>query len=118
MDTLNETDLTAGDILQCETYRRPCNQNTNEKPTNQAQATFKAACSETEGSCVEFVKVCMMEFSSENARASFWHIKCNAKSTEQTEPIKQSGQTAESECEQHARKKAPCAKTDRWKETT
>lgn len=66
---------------------------------------FMAVCSESERFCEEIVKVGMLEFSSECARASFWHIKCNAKSTEQTEPIKQSGQTAESECEQHARKR-------------
>lgn len=47
----------------------------------------------------------VLEFSSERARASFWHRVRDAKSTEQTEPIKQSGQTVESEREQHARKK-------------
>lgn len=39
--------------------------------------------------------------------ASFWHIKCDAKSTEHTEPIKQRGQTAESETDKHARER-PC----------
>lgn len=66
---------------------------------------FKAVCGESERRCEEFVKVGTLEFSSEYARASSWHIKCDGKSTEQTEPIKRSGHTAQSECEQHARKR-------------
>ncbi len=59
---------------------------------------LKAVCRQSERACEEFVKVGMLE-------ASFWHIKSDTESTEQTEPIKQSGQIAESECEQHARKR-------------
>lgn len=64
------------------------------------------------------MKVGMLECSSEYTRASFWHRKCDAKSTEQTETIKQSGQTAESESEQHARRQHQVQKTDGRKETT
>lgn len=73
----------------------------NEKLTDNryVQGSVRSECS-----CEELMKAGMLECSSEYARASFWHRKCDGKSTEQTETIKQSGQTAESESEQHARR--------------
>lgn len=66
---------------------------------------FKVVCSESEHSCEESGKVGMQQWIYLSFILAQMRCKCDAKSTEQTEPIKQSGQTVESDSEQHARRK-------------